>query len=270
MKKQALMVTLFLTSVGLMSVSSQEKLSIDKVYSVNLQNAGEILEGEVIKGYYMFYMSDKIDRNTNEYTLQILDQNLGKLKEIKFEDSKNLVLTESSYNGDLIAFLYWDVDSKQFDLRLYDMSGKKKMSYTKAIDRKTEQYIIRQQQGSGVEEGENETIFDVSKKGFVSVTPLREDKLYTYEINYYSSQSKKSWSYIPNDEVKYTVAQFLGANDSLILFEVIKKEKLMSGKTNSFVLGLNVHNGKKAFEISTETGANKFYPINLSKQEGKK
>ena len=44
----------------------QNKLSIDKVYSVTLRNSGPILENEQIKGYYFFYQSDKIDKKTNE------------------------------------------------------------------------------------------------------------------------------------------------------------------------------------------------------------
>lgn len=269
MKKQALIVAFFLVFFVPFIGRSQEKLSIDKVYSVNLRNSGEILEGEIIKGYYLFYQSDKIDRKTNEYTLQILDQNLGKVKDIKFQDTKNLFLLESSYNGEALGFLYWDTELKQLDFRVYDMTGKKKMNYTKELDRRTEQLIAQQRQTSGAEEGENQNIFDVSKKGFVSINPLKDGKVFSYEVNYYSSLSKKSWSYIPTEEGKYANAQFLGANDSLILLEVIKKEKLMSGKLTSFVLGLNVHNGKKAFEISTETGTNKFLPINLSKQAGK-
>ena len=75
------------------------KLSIDNVYSVTLRNSGTIIEKEEIKGYYFLYQSDKVDRKTNEYSLQILDANLNKIKDIKFQDSKKIILLESSYNG---------------------------------------------------------------------------------------------------------------------------------------------------------------------------
>src|SRR5580698_1534689 len=76
---------------------AQSKLSIDKVYSAYLRNSGSILEKGKIKGYFFLYQSDKIDRHTNEYTLQLLDENLNKVKDIKFEDSKKLSLLESAY-----------------------------------------------------------------------------------------------------------------------------------------------------------------------------
>lgn len=45
--------------------TAQGKLSIDNVYSVTLRNSGEIVEGNQVKGYYLFYQSDKVDKKTN-------------------------------------------------------------------------------------------------------------------------------------------------------------------------------------------------------------
>ncbi len=85
--KMTLWVILLFSTTQLLA---QSKLSIDNVYSVTLRNSGSIIENEEIKGYYFFYQSDKIDKRTNEYTLQVLDANLNKLKDIKFQDSKKL------------------------------------------------------------------------------------------------------------------------------------------------------------------------------------
>ncbi|MGH2649352.1 MAG: DUF6770 family protein, partial [Ginsengibacter sp.] len=91
MRKKLLLYTLslFTCIAGLLA---QNKLSIDKVYSTYMRNSGTIMENKQIKGYFFLYQSDKIDRHTNEYTLQILDENLNKVRDIKFEDSKKLSL----------------------------------------------------------------------------------------------------------------------------------------------------------------------------------
>src|SRR5260221_6916734 len=88
------------------------KLSIEKVYSAYLRNSGAIIAKNQIKGYFFLYQSDKIDRHTNQYTLQILDENLNKVKDIKFEDSKKLSLLESSYNGGSSPLLLHNADNK--------------------------------------------------------------------------------------------------------------------------------------------------------------
>src|ERR1700748_2934864 len=105
---------------------AQAKLSVDKVYSAYLRNSGAISEKGQIKGYFFLYQSDKIDRHTNEYTLQLLDENLNKVKSIKFEDSKKLSLLESAYNGSTISFLFKNEDNKTLDMKIYDFDGKLK------------------------------------------------------------------------------------------------------------------------------------------------
>ena len=70
--------TVFFLLMSLYANSQAQKLSIDNIQKSSvLRNSDAIKEGSEVKGYYFFYVSDKIDRNTNEYTLQIMDQNLS-------------------------------------------------------------------------------------------------------------------------------------------------------------------------------------------------
>ena len=98
--------TAFLLTCACAIGFSQGKLSIDNVHAAYLRNSGTIMENNQIKGYFFLYQSDKIDRQTNEYTLQILDQNINKVIDIKFEDSKTLSLLEAAYNNSSLAFLF--------------------------------------------------------------------------------------------------------------------------------------------------------------------
>src|SRR5688572_12795091 len=96
--KNCLLLLLFLIC-SVDCIFSQSKLSLDNVVSVQLRNAGPIIANEEIKGYFLFYQSDKINKTTNEYTLQVMDENVNKVKDIKLTDSKNLFLIESTFNG---------------------------------------------------------------------------------------------------------------------------------------------------------------------------
>src|SRR5664279_2852561 len=107
--------------IGTLVLQAQSKLSIDKVYSTYLRNTGTIMENKQIKGYFFLYISDKIDKDTNEYTLQILDENLNKVRDIKFEDSKKLSLLEAAYNGGSLAFLFKNGDDKTLDMKIYNI-----------------------------------------------------------------------------------------------------------------------------------------------------
>jgi len=245
-------------------MQAQNKLSVDKVYAAYLRNSGTIMENNQIKGYFFLYQSDKIDKNTNEYTLQILDQNLNKVKEIKFEDSKKISLLEASYNDNSLAFLFKNADQKTLDMKIYDMDGKLKFSYSREYDKKTND-LMTEYETMHTDEGTNQNVFDVGTRGYVSVLPLRDGKQRTYEVDYFSSEQKKQWSYQPeDDEERFAAAEFLGSTDDLIILEVMKKSHKMSGKMNAHLVGISIEKKKKVFDIEDADDADyKFVPTSV-------
>ncbi len=266
MRKQLLFIAALTLCICIVyNATAQGKISIDKVYSVTLRNSGAIIENEMIKGYYFFYLSDKIDRKTNEYTLQVVDENLNKIKDIKFTDSKDIVLLESSFNGDAVNFLFYNDKENTLDYRMYGMNGKQLFTYSKTLDKLSEAWFKTQMANDDAEESQTQNIYDIPGKGFISVTPLRENRKYTYDVNFYASDKRKTWTYNPIEDGKYAAAQYLGANDSIALIEVLTKDKLLSKEMGSTILGLHMQTGKKAFEMRTQDGKYQFYPTNISK-----
>ena len=260
--------TLFLLAVGIMtsfSLLAQGKLSIENVRSIYLRNSGEIMDGDELKGYFTFYVSDKVDKHTNEYTLQILDNNLNKIKDIKFEDDKNIDILESSYNGNTIMFLFYNKKEKTLEYRTYGFDGKQKMTYTKELNRRSNA-LLEQTYGSKSEEGQNEALFSVGNAGYTTVFPVKEGKYYSFEINFFSTERNKQWTYEAAEEQddKWASAIYLGATDSMVIFEVVKQKHLLGGTPHSWLLGLNIYSGKKIFEMTTEAEDYKFYPMNIS------
>ena len=264
--------TLFTTAVFLFAGTvsfAQGKLTIENVRSVYIRNSGEIMDGEELKGYFTFYVSDKVDRKTNQYTLQILDNNLNKVKDIVFEDDKNVEVLESSYNGNSIMFLFFNDKEKTLEYRAYGFDGKQKMTYTKELTKRSRN-LIEETYGSKSEDGQNEALFSVGDRGYVTVFPVKEGKYYSYEVNYFASSERRQWSYeaAEEQEDKWSSAVYLGATDSIVLFEVVKQKRLMTGQPHSWLLGLNIFSGKKVFEMSTEAEDYKFFPMNTSKIAG--
>lgn len=249
------------------STAMSQKLNIDNVRTIYHRATGPIMANEEIKGYFTLYQSDKVDKKTNEYTLQIIDENLNKVKDVKFEDSKSIQLMESGYNGTDLIFYYFDEDQKLLDFRVYDLQGKKKFNYQREIDKKTKKWIkiTADQVSNGYG---NNSIFAVEGKGFLSVIPLREDGDYSYEVNYYGSQKKAQWTYNPDESIKVAEAVYLGSTDSLAVFSLKKRDNVFSKKFESSLMGLYLHNGKKAFEFTTDQKKFNFVPTNISTIKG--
>jgi hypothetical protein len=248
---------------------AQSKLSIDKVYAVYLRNSGTIVQQGQIKGYFFLYQSDKIDRHTNEYNLQILDENLNKVKSIQFEDSKKLSLMEAAYNGSSLSFLFKNEDTKTLDMKIYDFDGKLKYAYSRDYDKKTDE-LMKQYETLHTDEGMNKNVFDVGDQGYVSVLPLRDGKQRTYQVDFYSSQTKKQWTYEPTDDAeKYAFAEYLGCTDSLIILEVMKRNRALSTNITAHFVGINFVTKKKQFELEqSDKDAYKILPSSVSPIEG--
>jgi hypothetical protein len=267
--KKVLLITTGLFFMLCIITQAQNKLSIDKVYSTYLRNSGTIMERSQIKGYFFLYQSDKIDKRTNEYTLQILDQNLNKVKEIKFEDSKKINLLEASYNSNSLAFLFKNADEKTLDMKIYDMDGKLKYTYSREYDKRTDD-LMKQYETMHTDEGTNQNVFDLGDQGYASVLPLRDGKQRTYEVNYYSSEQKKQWTYQPqDDEERYANAEFMGSTDSLIILDVMKKDRKLSGKMTSHLVGINFITKKKVFDIDDSKDTYTFVPSSTVPLKGK-
>jgi hypothetical protein len=228
------------------------------------------MDGEELKGYFTFYVTDKKDRKTNAYVIQIMDNNLNKIKEIEFEDDKNEQVLESSYNGNSIMFLFYNSKEKTLEYRTYGFDGKQKGTYTKELNNRTK-WLIESTYGSKSEEGQNEAIFSVGSLGFTTVIPVKEGKYYSYEVNFFFTDRNKQWTFeaAEEQEDKISNALYLGATDSLVVFEIIKQKKLMSNQSHSWLLGLNIYTGKKQFEVSTEAEDYKFFPMNIVPLPGK-
>ena len=248
---------------------AQQKISFDAVRQAYFRNSGTINEKEEIKGYFTFYVSDKKDRKTNEYTIRILDANLNKIKDVVFEDDEYTQILESSYNGSSIMFLFFNRKERTLEYRAYDFDGKVKSTYTRELNNRS-RGLLESTYKDRSEEGQNEALHSVNDNGFVTVFPVKEGKYYSYEVNFFFSDRKKEWTYeaAEEQEDKWASALYLGATDSLLIFEVIKQKRLLSGKPHSWLVGLNIFSGKLAFEMSTEAEDYKFYPMNVVKEEG--
>ncbi|MDR6567477.1 DUF6770 family protein [Chitinophaga ginsengisegetis] len=246
-KKMFAVVLLFLS--GWSALQAQGKLSIDNVYSAYLRNSGTIMEKQQIKGYFFFYLSDKVDRKTNEYTLQILDENLNKVKDIKFEDNKNVNLLEAAYNGNSLSFLFQDEKERKLTMKIYSMEGKLLRTYINEYSRKTEEFMKMYNKDRADNEATNQHVFDVGEKGFVSVMPVKDGKDYTYEMDFYGSQKKAYWKYIPDDKNRFAVAEYLGNTDSLIILQVLSRRRLLSNAMKPHLVGINFITKKVAFDL---------------------
>lgn len=247
---------------SLLQVHAQSKLSIDKIAVINLRNSGPIISDEEIKGYFLFYQTDKVDRGTNEYALQILDDNLNKVKTIEFQDSKDLVLLESAFNGNDIMFMF--SNDKTLEYRVYGIDGVEKVRFDYPINAKTRDFIGRIRAMSS-DESQNKNLFGIDKKAFITVVQTRQGNGTSFEIQGFQTSPKKQWSYQPSSgNLQGSGAQYLGTTDRVALFSVMRIENLFTSQLTNSILGLDIGTGEVRFEIETFRDKYNFFPVNVA------
>ncbi len=261
MKKRLSLIVL-LTITGLVTAMAQLS-AIDNVYKINIRNTDAIREGSEVKGYYFFYASDKVDKQNYEYTLQITDDNLKKLKEVKFVDDKKMNLLESSFNGTDLIFLFYNKEDKTLDYQVFGADGKKKFNYMRQLTNKEKRYLAATYFVNNNDENNFKGLYPVDGLGFISNMPSREDRDYTFQIDFFSSDKRKQWTYIPTEDAKKFVGDYLGYSNGVVYIEVLKYSGAFDQKPESVIVGLSLENGKKLFEISTDSKY-RFYPSTMS------
>jgi hypothetical protein len=260
--KKLLVISQFIL-LGAFAMNAQN-ISIENVRKAALRTSDAIKEGTDVKGYYFFYISDKIDKNTNEYTLRVLDNNLKVLKDVKFQDSKSTTILESSFNGTDLIFLFYDRDAKTFEYQIYGADGKKKsFNYIRELTKKERRYLEMSYLAVNDDEQTYKGLYPIDGKGFISNMPSREDRDYTFQIDFFSTEKKKQWTYTPTEGGKRFIGDYLGYFNGVVYIEMLVFGGAFDQRPESSIIGLSLETGKQVFQKPTD-GKFRFYPASLS------
>jgi hypothetical protein len=250
--------------ITITTVLYAQSYTFQNIRKTSHRSSDAIKEGTDVKGYYFFNVTDKIDKNTNEYTLSIFDNNLKLMKEIKFQDSKYISILESSFNGTDLIFLFYNSDAKTFEYQIYGADGKKKAyTYNRQLTKKEKRYLESTYLLVNDDENTYKGLYPIDGRGFISNMPSREDKDYTFQVDYFSTEKKKQWTFTPTEGGKRFSGDYLGYFNNVVYFEVLRFGGAFDQKPDSYIIGLDLETGKQLFEKPTDAKY-RFYPASLS------
>ena len=214
----------------------QKKYTLDNVSSIYIKSTGAIIQKNVVKGYYFLYETDQISRKQSKYNLAILDQNLNKVKEIEFEDSKEIRITESSFNGNSFGFIFKNEKKSTREIRVYDMNGVQTNSFTR---KSTTEESFTSQMIEPTDGTSNQQLADIGETGFAEIITNG-----TANINFLSCKSKVHWTYRLDRKIAAYGVSILGATDGNIIIAI------QGRKTKFDIEAINLENGEKSYESS--------------------
>lgn len=250
MKNKSLLLSLILL-LKIYEPSYAQNKTFSDVLEVNLRNFNAIIKDNEVKGYYAFYKVDKVDKNSNAYMLQILDQNLNEVAKKDIVDSKYLYLQEAAFDGNSIMLKFYEAKLKQLILKKFSTKGEFESKKTIPIVG-TMESIYYSSGGTG-EEIKNKNVFAIEGKGFVNYTPKKISKMGYYIDFIASDASMKDWNYKSSASSDFLEsATFLAASGNVLTSVITKKSGALSKDMDNYLLGIDLTTGKKIFEQKIE------------------
>lgn len=262
MKKTIIAFSIFI--MGALAVNAQTKTytGIKKFYGNGIR---PIIENNEVRGYFMFGLADKVNKNENLYQILILDNNLNETHSIELKKSSKLALIESAYNGERFCFSFIDYKAKCIEYLLFDKEGKEAGAYKVVGLSDSEISLI---EGNLSDDSNSGGLVAVEGKGFVryGIEKLKGTKI---EIEMFDNSGKKKWT--ANSGIvgkSYEGALPYYSDSNVVVSSITTRERLMSaaGADGNLVFH-DVKKGKELFRIPMLTVKYGFLPEGVSFDE---
>lgn len=233
------------------TVSYGQNISKTGVARVRLRSSGSILSNNQIKGYYFFYNLEKVDNKNVNYQLAVYDENLRQINEVNIVRPKNYALVDGAFNGEVFAFLFYDLKGKTTEIIGYDKALKQVGSETKPVTSKNGQMMF-----TAIANGTDASqafLVPLKNKGFLYYG-LTDGNKYLFEIKCYDNTFKSLWTKKATETSYNLEVASEGFQSEKYAGSLITKKKSNSSKDIDMDLMVqSIDDGKVLFRIPMET-----------------
>ena len=210
------------------------------------RNSGTIVDGNIIKGYYFFYKTEKVSRKENAYEIVILDENLEEKASKRIIEPKTTYLLEAAYNGQNIVFKFYDTKSDEVSYRSMNSEGK----LSSKESRETNKHEALTYGGNITADLENTCLQAVNSKLFIDIHNYK-DKQFKYSMEGLNNKGEVQWTFTPENEMKVEAGAFLGSSDDQIWVQVSKSKGVMSKDYKFDIVGVST-DGEQEFRLELQ------------------
>ncbi|MCU0428889.1 MAG: hypothetical protein MUF42_02875 [Cytophagaceae bacterium] len=223
-----------------------QNTTINDIVKFRLSNAGQIMEDNVIKGYYFFYQVDKADNKNYNYIIQIFDENLTSVRKTEITKPKYYYLMEATYNGSAFAFIFLDTKAKITETITYDKS----LTNIGTVQSEKLSTMQMSMYGSiaSAEESNNSIIFPGGKNNFLMFNSKKEGKI-GYSISKVSNKLETKWTIeSPDDSKEIQMASYADAKEEIMVSLLAKQKNLFDKDPSYEIMAVSMEDGKILFQ----------------------
>lgn len=217
-------------------VSPAQQVQIDGVRPKEFRGVNPI-KG---KGYYTYYVNEKLGKGMVQFALEIYDLDLNLIKKTEVEVTKFSNLVGSEFNGQDFLFLFEDLKNKSNTFISVDATGnivKKKTEPTKKI----------------VTQGTTDIYAAEDGTGFYWTHAVKEKK-WGYEVVKLDRELKELWSKTVTVDKGMTSISAAQSGPGKLIVISMELPSLMSKKMLGKVVSFNSETGQKEYEYPLYDG----------------
>jgi len=230
--------TKLLLSLSLVATTlvSAQQVQIDGVRQQEFRGVNPIAG----KGYYTYYVNEKLGKGMVEFALEIYDLDLNVIKKTAIAVTKTSNLQGSEFNGEDFLFMFEDLNKKTNTFISVDGSGniiKEKVEPTKKIATASSAAIYPATDGSGF-----------------YLTQAVKEKKWGYEVVKMDRDLKELWSKTVTVENGMTGVAAAESGPGKLIVVSLERPGMMSKKILGKVVSFNGSTGEKEYEYELFDG----------------
>lgn len=224
------------TAFSLASLASAQQVQIDGIRPKEFRGVNSIKD----KGYFTYYVNEKLKKGMVEFALEIYDLDLNLIKKTEIAVTKNSEVKGAEFNGQDFLFLFTDLSEKANTYVTVDETGnviKKKTEENKKIQTAYTTEVYPALDGTGF-----------------YITQAVKEKKWGYEVTKVDRSLKQLWSKTETVDKGMTgVSYGLGDEGRFVLIST-ERPALTSNKLFNRVVSFDGATGKKQFTYDLYDG----------------
>lgn len=234
-------ITLVALLLSLFSLKAQQA-SVPNVLNLKTaKHSGQIIENNKLVGYYIFYLKEKVDKNTVAYEVEMFDDNYNQTTNFDIIRPKNSLLLEMVYNGKVFMLHFYD-NKTGYEFATYDRSGEMVGSKKVAKD-DISKWDLSRTETNYASQTENVSIYPNGNEGFIRSTFTKNKKI-GYEIVALDNQANEIWSYKSNENSdQIEIVEINDVAGNFLTATITQKKNIMTREMTNRVLILNTKDG---------------------------
>ena len=209
---------------------SAQNYSFEHLVDFKLLDAGPITSKNEIQGYYLFFEKDKKNKDSTEFVVKILDQNLNELTNKEFTSSPNTNIESLVFNGQSLLLKQFEIDGQKLHFKTQSLSVQGELE-------ELGEQTVRMHKNS------RSSVHAVQGKGFANIYGTEKHKAI---IEFYSD-GEQSWRYETPDGVNWEEVDYITTNGDHVIFSMLRPSSL-SDDGDYYLTAFDYQTGEKAFE----------------------